>query len=227
MPRGRLTAVQAAMMLRMNELAHGRITPLTRSHLAALALTTVSIAVLAFFVGLEVGRSGRPQPALVQTPLVPDVKQQDDLEALLHEVQAARNPKQGQSGELTFLHDLPANRTAPVPPPSAQPTSTPATVAPAPGAPIPHAPKDLAAGQVPTSGWAVQVGKYGSRSDADAQVDALNQRGFRAYRIATLVHGRTVWSVRVGGFTTRTRAEEARAELSEIVGDTTSVVEAP
>ena len=76
---------------------------ITRSHLVAIGMTTLCVAILSFFIGMSVGRSsagggGVPGPA----PLVADAGKQEQLETLLRKVP-------GQGDNFSFPKDLPAD----------------------------------------------------------------------------------------------------------------------
>ena len=57
---------------------------ITRSHLAALGVTTLFIAILSFFIGLKMGQNqAGPATAAAPPPLLPDPEKEDALEELL------------------------------------------------------------------------------------------------------------------------------------------------
>ena len=64
---------------------------ITKGHLAALGTATLAIALLAFFVGIQVGRKQVDAPPPPQADnILPDPAKEDALEALLREVEAAQ-----------------------------------------------------------------------------------------------------------------------------------------
>jgi hypothetical protein len=70
---------------------NGREIWITKGHLAALGTATLAIALLAFFVGVQVGRSQTKLTAVTASDnLLPDPEREDALEALLREVEAAQ-----------------------------------------------------------------------------------------------------------------------------------------
>lgn len=214
-------------MATMSELA--RATPknqlwITRGHLAALAVATAAIAVLAFLVGVEVGRSGQPEQADQLEPaaaaFLPDASDEEALDALLREVEQAQERLQpaeasAAAGDVTFNQALPDDHPSDVPdePP---PTSV-VTELGAEHDDGPAPPADAGTG-APDSGWAVQIASYEDVAEADAHVARLLEQDVAAYRVAGLVSGQTWHRVRVGGFATQQEASEARQELATALG---------
>ena len=99
----------------------------------ALGTATFFIALLAFFVGIEVGRSQIDSPdTTADAALLPDANQQDALEALLREVEAAQN----EAPPMAFNETL-AQDNAPEPPVEEAQVDTPTTEVPPTVAPTP------------------------------------------------------------------------------------------
>jgi cell division septation protein DedD len=210
---------------------------ITRSHLVALGLATCCIALLAFLVGLQVGRTQAAAAEVVAEaplPLTPDVSKEKALEALLREVEVARSsvgPAVGSGpnhAELTFPELLePVEPALTLPQDTvAEPTRSAVAAPPgdAPAAPTPAAEPEAA----PTSGWSVQIASHPSAAEADAMLEDLKAAGHDAYRVAALVDGQTWYRVRIGGFRSKNRAETARKSLQELLGsDDLLLTEAP
>jgi len=197
---------------------------ITRGHLGALAVTTASVALLTFLVGVQVGRRTAPEIAAPETAsgLLPDSARHASLELLLREVelaQASVDPSGQPHVPLSFPEVLgEGGTTAPQPTEAAIAT---VSVAPAAGD-APRAPSS----RPPVAGWSVQVSSHPTKAEADLQLTALQERGLEAYRVAALVDGQTWYRVRVGGFTTRTRAEKARSSLADQLANPDLVVAA-
>jgi len=195
---------------------------ITRGHLMALGTATFFIALLAFFVGMQVGRSQSDAPTISSdAALVPEVNRQDALEALLREVEAA----QAGAPPLAFNETL-AQENAPTPPLEASEEISSTTEIPAkqPPPPPPPAPKDA---PVPKTGWSIQVASYDSVADADKRVNQLKGMSLQAYRIGALIKGRQWYRVRVGGYTTKEAAEASRLKLQTTLGDKLLLAESP
>lgn len=62
-------------------------------------------------------------------------------------------------------------------------------------------------------GWAVQIGAYSHKADAEAQQKKLRAAGFDGYVDDVRAGGRTLWRVRVGPQTQRSAAEQIRGDL--------------
>ncbi len=199
----------------------------TRGHLWALGATTAFIGILAFFVGLLLGRGETaPEPETVADVLVPPDVENDALEELLARIEEASR-EGDREAPLTFQSTLPAGDPVALPDPAAEP-EPPVNVVP-PAREEPRPPEDTPeAGRIPESGWAVQVGSYSSAAEADERIADLAGRGVSAYRVAALVGGATWHRVRVGGFRTREAAEADRARVAVAAGsDEAIVVKAP
>lgn len=185
---------------------------ITRGHLAALAVTTASIALLTFLVGVQVGQRAASEVVapVAPTGVLPDASAQTSLELLLREVelaQASVDPTGQPQVALSFPHVLGDGATA-SPAASARPLAT-VSVAPR----VDDAPK-APTSRPPVDGWSVQVGSHPTREDADAQLSQLQEHGFSAYRVAALVDGQTWYRVRIGGYASRVDAAKARLLLS-------------
>ena len=198
---------------------------ITRSHLAALGVTTLSIALLAFFVGLKIGQNqAGPPAATAQAPLLPDPDKEDALEELLRQVEDSQAVA---SADLSFpgalgkgsSPDAPLEPILSVPVPTRIEASTQPqmpSITPAPPA------------TPPTSGWAVQVNSFEDSLEADSRIAELGQLGLSAYRVTALVNGANWHRVRIGGYKSREEAIEASAELSAQFGfDDLMIARAP
>lgn len=193
---------------------NGREIWITRGHLAALGTATLAIALLAFFVGVQVGRNQSDAPNVAEnTSVLPDPNREDALEALLREVESA----QAAAPPLAFPETLSEGEAPEVPSepeaeevatdirPAAEETQT----------PPPDPPKSA---PVPSSGWSVQIASYESASDADARVAKLQERDLKAYRVAALIRGQNWYRVKVGPYPNKDAAAEARTDLARTLG---------
>ena len=193
---------------------NGREIWITRGHLAALGTATLAIALLAFVVGIQVGRNQTEAP-LASDPesLLPNPDREDALEALLREVEAA----QAAAPSLAFPETL-SEGIAPQTPPAVETEEPPTKVRPASTAkqaPPPDPPKSA---PVPSSGWSVQIASYDAAIDADARVAKLQERGLKAYRVTALIRGLNWYRVKVGAYPSKDSAAKARVKLARILG---------
>jgi DedD protein len=188
----------------------------------ALGTATFFIALLAFFIGIEVGRSQADAPEVTaNAALLPDANRQDALEALLREVETA----QAEAPPMAFNETL-AMDNAPEPPvETISERSSPTEVPPAPSpAPPPAAPGDA---PIPKTGWSIQVASYDSESDANSRVAQLKEKGLKSYRVGALIKGRQWYRVRVGAYPSKKAAETARLRLQDQFGGRLLLAEAP
>lgn len=213
---------------------------LTRNHLYALGTLALALAVLSFFVGVQVGRGEAvPAPAPPVPALVAREVREGDLQVLLANVEAAN-----AASSLTFPEELPKTEpppaspdpNAPPPDPNAPATQV-AAAAPAVAFPAPERPGSAAVApapvaapvppqEIPAGAFAVQVATRADERDAAALVETLRAAGLSAYRVPSLVDGQSVWRVRVGGYASRDAATAALPEVGARSGSADAVVTA-
>lgn len=196
---------------------------ITRNHLLALGVATTCIALLAFFLGLKLGRSrGGPEEEARPPALTVDPMDQEELEAVLRK--AARSQP---ATDFSFPKELPADEVTAPGSETTDAASANTTTAPPP-AEQPELSADAPVGNVPNGGWSVQIGIYGTPEEADRRMEELNEQELKPYRVAALVDGQNSWRVRVGGFSSQKAAEEGVETLRGKLGVTAlSVVPAP
>jgi DedD protein len=88
------------------------------------------------------------------------------------------------------------------------------------------APDDGDTDSVVVAGWAVQVGSFRSRENAQGLADSLAASGYRAFLARHSRGGQTWYRVRVGTEQTRGAAEEIQARLRRD-GESTTIVRHP
>src|SRR5678815_48408 len=71
---------------------------ITKSHIGAMLTVTAGIAAIAFFVGVDVGRT-KASPEAPRFTLLPDAASDDALEALLREVESAQHAATANAAE--------------------------------------------------------------------------------------------------------------------------------
>lgn len=215
--------------------------PITRAHLFAMAALALTMSVLSFFIGLQLGKG--TTPAVIAPgvrPLLDEEARSGNLEALLLRVEQA----QGQE-RLVFPEELARSKPPlpPLPDPAAvvDPAAPPVEVVEPPpaialevepregGASLPGAGAGSSVGgEVPTRGWALDVGTRADAAEADQLVASLVSSGLAAYRVEARVDGRSVHHVRVGGYTSKDAAVSAAAEVKARAGASEATpVEAP
>lgn len=203
---------------------------ITRGQLAALGVTTASVAVLAFFVGLMVGRGPVTDPPVLdegRVGLIGADVQADALTELLARVEEAAattlpaaSAAPFDQGNLDFPEELIAEELVlELPEPQLPVIEEPVVVELEPLAEdrLPEAPEPPAE-EVPVEGWAVQVFSFPTPDEAIAKVVELQARDYRAYRVDALVHGETWHRVRIGPYRSKEAAASAQAEINESLG---------
>ena len=209
----------------------GREIWLTRGHLWALAVTTCSIAVLTLFIGLHIGRATNGQSTQVADAdgLIAQQIEQDPLEDLLSRIEAAAADAAPEAS-LSFPAALP-EQGEPVPVMEAPEAEEAPEAFVEPGEDTPEPPltsqteetddgasEPEVAAEVPTDGWAVQLGAYRTLDEAESRVAELTRDSVAAYRVSALVRGETWYRVKVGGFATRDDALVGRDRLLKRLG---------
>lgn len=207
--------------------------PLTRNHLYAMGALSLSVAVLAFFVGFSVGRAGGPPPAEpVVMRLIPDDVRSGDLEVLLARVEET------SAAEMTmgFPTELPRTDAPPAPveplaegevPPPPEPVPAPFPAESRPGAAAIEPAAEVAPTNtmdIPTSGWSVQVAEHTDEADAVRAVEALRAAELSAYSVVAIVEGEVRWRVRVGGYGSKEAANDASATVAAKAGVASATV---
>lgn len=207
--------------------------PLTRNHLYAMGALSLSVAVLAFFVGFSLGRAGGPPAAEpVVMRLVPDDVRTGDLEVLLARVEETSNAEM----TMGFPTELPRTELPPAPveplaegevPPPPEPVPAPFPAESRPGAATIEPAAEVAptsAGDIPTSGWSVQVAEHVNEADAILAVEALRASELSAYSVVAIVEGEVRWRVRVGGYGSKEAANDASASVAAKAGVASATV---
>jgi len=172
---------------------------ITRGHLFALAALSIAMAVLAFFIGVQLGRRQvdvAPAPgasgAAAVAPLVGEDVRSGDLEVLLTRVEAT------QGVSLSF------------------PTA------------LPRSELPVTSDGVPSRGWSIEIGSRRTADDAQQLVDTLRAADLPAYRLAVLVDGKPEHRVRIGGYASEEHAVAAIPEVKSRAGaDRATVAPAP
>ncbi len=98
---------------------------------------------------------------------------------------------------------------------------------PAPAAPPPAAAPAAAAEPSPGAGWAVQVGSFGDRENADVLAERLRGRGYPVLTTPFRSGEQVLYRVRVGPFTQRPKAESQLARVQQQLGLNGRVVAHP
>jgi cell division septation protein DedD len=201
---------------------------LTRGQLLAIFVLACCIAVLTFFLGLVVGRSERIETPEVTTasPLVRPSERVEALDALLARVEAHASAATPE-GVLSYPSTLPSGDLTSGALVESGFTSAPSVLTPGRHAAQPPE-AEATRGVVPSSGWAIEVLATENVGEADKLVDDLLSRKTPAYRLATVVDGRSLHRVRVGPYASREAAEGARSQVGQAAGvDRAIVIEAP
>ena len=209
---------------------------ITTPQLAALGIISLSLAALAFFLGLMVGRG---QGHLVedsagvegvQRGLIAAEIADDTITELLARVEKAAE-HHASTPELAFPEGLVEEEVQlRLPEPSPPEPQEVAVVAADQSVELKE-PEELSGEvaealdegigdmtEIPEEGWAVQIASYPRSGEAQRHLRALKAGGHSAYLVSALVKGQTWYRVRVGPYSTREDARVAQRSLSERLG---------
>ncbi len=139
----------------------------------------------------------------------------------------AQNPMGGaqeraQPGESAQVETPAPPAPAPAATPMVATQNVPTNPAPSVAAPAP-APRPTPPAALPKGSFAVQLGSFGSKDNADRLVRDMNAKGFSAFVAPITSGGRELYRVRVGPTRDRASAEALAAQLRRI-GQTGSIV---
>lgn len=106
-------------------------------------------------------------------------------------------------------------RPAPAPEPQPAPAATPdAEPGPLPEAEPESSPEPVRAVRQARTGWAVQLGSFADRANAQRLAGEVSSKGYDTYLLPLEKGGRTLYRVRVGPRPTRKAAEQLAGELA-------------
>jgi cell division septation protein DedD len=191
---------------------------LTRAQLTALGIMSISTAILAFFIGLELGQRKVPEPVVItqEIGLIPAEVESDALVELLEKVEQAAAKAAPEAGVLSF----PTALTEPT-----VSVALPAPPAPGEGEELLVAPGEAAAAppreeipSAPSAGYALQIATVESAEEATALVEGAVTAGLKAFSVAALDGGKTQWHVRVGPYADEKEANKAKAGVLITLG---------
>lgn len=193
---------------------------LSRAQLTALGIMSISTAILAFFIGLELGQRKVPDPVVItqDVGLIPAEVESDALVELLAKVEqaAAKTATTTEAGVLSFPTALTEDEVSVLlPAPPAPGEGEELLVAAGEAA---SAPPSETIGGVPGSGYALQIATVESAEEAKAKVEAVTTAGLKGFSVAALDAGVTRWHVRVGPYADEKEANKAKAGVLITLG---------
>jgi cell division protein FtsN len=196
----------------------------------ALGVITVSLALLAFFLGVMVGRGEASSEGVATSSsqaLVGADVQDDTITELLAKVEQAASRRTARAAEFSFPEELVASvPSVEVPKPATVSLEAVNVVSPDPGPPpapeeevepeaaeAPEAKVERPA--VPTQGWAIQVASFTDLVEADTRVSELESQGHGAWHVQGFAKGLNRYRVRIGPFSSESEAEAALKKVAE------------
>lgn len=194
---------------------------ITRSHIFAIGITTLSIAILTFALGYKTGVSeAAPKEVEVAPPLLPNVEDQDTLEELIRQIEKSHE-EDIASNDYFFPDEVEAQKL-PVPPENIS-DELPATEIRQAADPTP-ATLPIATIQPPTSGWAVQVSSFPDQTEAKQYITQLQNQGLMPYYVVAEIKGKIWYRVRIGGYATESLAAKGKDELETQLQDSGFII---
>ena len=194
--------------------------------IASLSVMALALTVLAFFIGIFVGRGQANSTAVVPNDsttagnsslIGPDVEN-DTLTELLARVEAAAATRADTivtATPLRFSEELVAEELVVEIPEAVEEEEVEVEVLPTvtPEPPQAESEVERLLANAPLEGWAVQVGSNPSLDDAVHRQEELQAMGIETYVVAALVGGNTWYRIRVGPFDTREGASARKNSL--------------
>lgn len=180
---------------------------ITKRHIAAASITTLTLSLFTGVVGYQSGRQIRNGITLQPNhSLLPDVEQQQTLEALLMEVEEANNIRADH--DYQFVREL--QQDQPISIPEMPKTIDGATVIEANGDLDSINIEELPSTPLPTSGWAIQVASYPTLAEANEEISRWEELGQTPYVVKAAVNGDIWYRIRLSGFADKAQAENQR-----------------
>ncbi len=197
---------------------------ITTPQLAALGIISLSLAALAFFLGLMVGRSqASPEgegsgSAQFTVGLISSEMEDDSITELLARVEQAASELAPLEFPQALIEDDLQVRLPVETPKKEEPIAVVAAdEGTQPEMPIPVDLVEEEAPVPPAQGWAVQVASFPRPEEAEERLLALRAAGHSAYLVHALVKGQTWYRVRIGPYASTAKAGQARVELSQLL----------
>lgn len=198
---------------------------ITTPQLAALGIISLSLAALAFFLGLMIGRGqapagadGRAVSSESSLGLIPSEMEEDSITELLARVEQAA----AEHVPLEFPQALTEEELQVRLPVEAPPEEAPIAIVAADEGTQPERPEVASVPEEestapPTEGWAVQVASFPRSEEAEDRLSALRAAGHAAYLVHALVKGQTWYRVRIGPYASPADAGKAKNQLSQML----------
>ncbi len=139
-----------------------------------------------------------------------EVPRAQDAPGFLEGEASAFPADEGSDGERVAAPEWDGQR----PEPDAEPPAPTAGGPEQAGAQAPPDPSAAAVSAAPAGRWAVQVGSFSARDNADRLSDWCREQGYGVRVLALPDNGRTLYRVRVGPYASRNEARSAVAELA-------------
>jgi cell division septation protein DedD len=199
---------------------------ITTPQLAALGIISLSLAALAFFLGLMVGRGQAPSDpqggAIAQASigLISAEMEEDSITELLARVEQAAAEHAPLEFPQALTEDTPQLRLPVALPEEEEPIAVLAADESAqPDAPTPAPVVEEAVPAPPKKGWVVQVASFPRPEQAEERWRAVRAAGHsNTFLVHALVKGQTWYRVRIGPYESERAANKAKAELSQSLG---------
>lgn len=180
---------------------------ITKRHIAAASITTLTLSLFTGVVGYQSGRQIRSGTTIQSShSLLPNVEQQQTLEALLMEVEEANNIRADH--DYQFVRELQQDQPISIP---AMPKALEGTTVIEANDSLPSAPvEELPSIPLPASGWAIQVASFPTLAEANAEITRWQELGQTPYVVKAAVNGDIWYRIRLAGFADKAQAETQR-----------------
>ena len=191
-----------------NSVQHSSTMMITKRHIAAASITTLTLSLFTGVVGYQSGRKlsvHSEKPSAVS--LLPDVKHQETLEALLVEIEQTEHIRADH--DYQFVRELQKDQPISIPEkPNSLVTETTIDSSDA-NISVPELPSN----PLPSGGWAIQVASFPTMGEANDESLKWNDRGQSAYVVAAALQGDIWYRVRIAGYADKAQAEIQRKTI--------------
>jgi cell division protein FtsN len=181
---------------------------ITKRHIAAASITTLTLSLFTGVVGYQSGRKlsiHAEKPSAVS--LLPDVEHQETLEALLVEIEQTEHIRVDH--DYQFVRELQKDQPISIPEkPNSSLTET--TVE---SSESDENLPELPSNPLPSGGWAIQVASFPTIGEANDEALKWNDRSQQAYVVVAALHGDIWYRVRIAGYADKAQAELQRKSI--------------
>ena len=193
---------------------------ITRSQISAIGLITLALVICTFALGYKTGIAQTKSNSInPKQNLLPYADEQASLEELIRQIESSSTLP---AKDYIFHEELEAQRL-PLGLSTDDQIFEKTTIKSDKNLNPPT--PDITKLNLPTSGWAIQIGSFPSLDEAEELIAYLAEKELESYYVVALINGKNWYRVRIGGYNSRALAEKAKSSLSTRLGGTDYLVQ--